>query len=100
MRRNSSYNEDVARSLREGGRYGVREFFLGLTEGDDDLELEQALRITITRIGIKEFCEMSKIQMPNVSAFLKGRRKLKPETIDTYLKPFGLRVRLVVAKAS
>lgn len=100
MPRNNSYEEDLARDLRAGGRAGVREFLLGLSEGEDGIPLDRALKHTIKRMGISEFCAMTKLPMPNVLEFLKGKRKLKPETLDKYLKPFGLRTRLVLEKAS
>lgn len=100
MARNSSYDEDTARSLRSGGVKGVQQYLLTLIEGEDGLSLDVALNMTIKRMGIKEFCEMTEIPMPNVMEFLKGKRKPKPETLEKYLKPFGLKVRIVAEKAS
>lgn len=99
MYRNSSFDEDVARNLRKGPG-AVQSFLLGLTEGEDGLDLQEALRMTIRSMGIKEFCQMTKILMPNVLEFLNGKRKPKPETLEKYLKPFGLRPRLIAEKAS
>lgn len=99
MRRASSFDQDVAEALRKGGPSGVQQFIIGLTE-DDGLPLDQALRITIKSMGIKEFCEMTGIAMPNVSEFLSKKRKPKPETLERYLKPFGLKIKLVIEKAS
>jgi len=99
MHRNSSYDADVAKDLQKSSK-AVQSYLLGLTEGDDGLGTEEALRITIKRMGIKEFCEMTRIPMPNVMEFLNGKRKLKPETLEKYLKPFGLRIRLALEKAS
>ena len=98
MKRSSSFDEDLAKTLRT--RRAVQGYLLGLTEGEDGLELEDALRNTIMRMGIKEFCLMTKIPMPNVMEFLKGKRHPKPETLEKYLRPFGLRVRLLLERAS
>ena len=98
MKRNSSYDEDLAREL--SSPRSVQSFLLGLSEGDDGLALDEALQITIKRMGIKEFGLMTKIPMPNVMEFLSGKRKPKPETLAKYLKPFGLRAQLVLEKAS
>ena len=51
-------------------------------------------------MGIKEYCARAKIAMPNVVNFLRGKRKLKPESLDQFLKPFGLKTKLGVEKAS
>jgi hypothetical protein len=99
MRRNKSYNADLAKALQKNPK-AVQAFLLGLTEGEDGLELDAALQLTIKRMGIKEFCQMTHVPMPNVMEFLNGKRKLKPETLDKYLRPFGLRARLALEKAS
>jgi len=98
MYRNSSYEEDLARDLRD--KEAARVFLLTLMEGDDGLELEAALKHTIRRMGVKEFSDRAKIAMPNVMNFLRGKRRLKPESLDQLLKPFGLRTRIVVERAS
>ena len=98
MKRNSSYEKDLAKELIHPS--AVQSYLLGLTEGEDGLPLDPALQQTIKRMGVKEFCKMTKIPMPNVSEFISGKRKLKPETIEKYLKPFDLKIRLIVEKAS
>lgn len=98
MYRNSSYDRDLARELKD--TEFARGFLLTLMEGEDGLSLEGALRHTIQRMGVKEFCELSGLLKSNVNDFLKGRRKLKPETLDAFLEPFGLRTRVIVEKAS
>ena len=98
MYRNNSYEEDLAKSLRN--RVAAQAFLLGLMEGEDGLDLESALKHTIKRMGVKEFCERAGVAMPNVMNFIRGKRKLKPESLDVFLKPFGLRTKIVVEKAS
>ena len=58
--------------------------------------VEDALKYTIESMGIKEFSELSDIPIQNVSAFVNGRRNLKKETLDKYLRVFGLRSKIVV----
>ena len=98
MKRSSSYDEDLAKELQSA--IAVQSYLLGLTEGEDGLALDEALQHTIKRMGIKEFCNMTKIPMPNVMEFIKGKRKPKPETLEKYLKPFKLRPRIIAEKAS
>jgi len=59
---------------------------------------EEALKYTIQQIGIKEFYELSDIPVQNVSAFIKGRRKLKKETLDKYLSVFKLKSKIVLVE--
>lgn len=58
--------------------------------------VENALRYTIEKMGIKEFSELSGIQIQNISQFIKGKRKLKVETLDKYLSVFNLKSKIVV----
>lgn len=98
MRRSNYYEETLAQELRD--KEFAQGFLLDLIETKDDFTLEEALKHTIVRMGIKEFAAKAKVPRSNVSEFLKGKRKLKPETLDLYLKPFGLKTKLVLEKAS
>ena len=98
MYRNRAYDEDLAQELQDAK--GAQTFILALMEGDDGMELEAALRHTIRRMGVKEFCVKAKIAMPNVMSFLAEKRKLKQNSLDRFLKPFRLKTRIVVEKAS
>jgi DNA-binding phage protein len=98
MRRAKTYNQLVAETLKS--RKAVQEYLLGLMEDEDELSAEDALKIVISHMGITEFSEMARLQRTNVNAFVTGKRKLKPETLETYLKPFGIRARLIFEKAS
>lgn len=98
MRRRNSYDELLARDLQDPKAAQV--FLLGLIEDPDGLTLEVALKHTIQRIGIKEFCKKAKVSHPTVVAFIKGRRKIKNVTLDRYLKHFGLKAKLIAVKVS
>jgi DNA-binding phage protein len=98
MYRNSSYDEDLARELRDPEF--AQGFLLDLIEGREGLELEEALRLTIQKMGVAEFCSRAKMSKQNVNSFIKSKRNVKPETLDALLKPFGLRTKVVVEKAS
>jgi hypothetical protein len=98
MNRNKSYNQELSEKLKNH-RF-AQGYLLALMEGEEGLEVEEALRHTIERMGIKEFAELADIPNSNVVEFLKGKRKLKPETLDSYLSPFHLRTRLILEKAS
>ncbi|MFH1018498.1 MAG: hypothetical protein V1798_10020 [Pseudomonadota bacterium] len=98
MFRNKSYDEELSERL-QNPKY-VRGFLLALMEGSEGLELEEALRITITRMGLKEFSRMSKVAAPNVVRMLKGRIPPTLYMLDRFLKPFGLRTKILVEKAA
>ncbi len=98
MYRNSAYDEDLAKNLQN--RAAAQAYLLALIEGEDGLSLEDALKHTIKRMGVSEYSDRAKIAMPNVMNFLRGKRKLKLGSLDVFLKPFGLRTKVVVEKAS
>jgi hypothetical protein len=98
VRRTNSYDEDLSKRLRNP-KY-AREFILGMMDGSDGLSVEDALRHTIQRMGIKEFAELVKMPSPNIVAFIKGRRHHKSATLDHLLKPFKLRTKLILESAS
>jgi DNA-binding phage protein len=98
MYRNSSYDEDLAKELRD--LEFAQGFLVDLIEGKDGLELEEALRLTIQKMGVVEFCSRAKMSKQNVNSFLKSKRNVKPETLDALLKPFGLKTKIGVERAS
>ena len=98
MYRNRAYDEDLAKELQDPK--GAQAFILALMEGEDGMELEAALRHAIRRMGVKEFSVKSEIAMPNVMSFLAEKRKLKQDSLDRFLRPFRLKTRIVVEKAS
>ncbi|MBI3557692.1 MAG: hypothetical protein HY074_15635 [Deltaproteobacteria bacterium] len=98
MRRTASYNEELSQRLRRPAY--AREFIASLMVGDDGLSAEDALRQTIQIMGVKEFAALTGVPSSNLVAFVKGRRSLKPETLDQLLKPFKLRTRIILEKAS
>lgn len=92
MNRHNSYDEWLSSLLQKDPSH-VKEFMTSLMEGDDGLSVEEALKHTIYRVGVKEFAEFVGVDQPNVTGFLRGTRKPKRETLNTYLKPFGLKVK-------
>lgn len=98
MYRNKSFDELVAENLKKPG--AAQDYLLTLMEGEDGLSLEDALRHTVKAMGVKEYCACAKLSMPNVVRFLNTKRSLKTETLEKYLKPFGLKARIIAVKAA
>ena len=98
MYRNSSFDQDLSAKLQDPEF--AQGYILTLIEGEEGLPLEEALRQTIERMGVTEFCERSKMRKQNVNELVKGKRRPKPESLDAFLKPFRLRTKVIVEKAS
>ena len=98
MHRSKSYDQELSEKLRNS-RF-AQSFLLSLMEGEDGLTVEKALKHVIQRMGIKEFSEASGIPCPNIVDFLKNRRYPKLETLDRYLQPFNLRIKMELEKVA
>ena len=98
MYRNKSFDENLSRELKN--IKFAREFLISLMEGKESYSLEEALRIVISKMGIKEYCDLAKVALPNIVNFIKGKRRPKPETLDFLLKPFGLKTKIILEKVS
>jgi hypothetical protein len=98
MHRTHAYDQMLSEKMKN--RRFAQGYFLSLIEGEVGLSVEESLKQTIQRMGITEFSEMAQVPRPNVQEFLKGKRKLKTETLNVYLKPFGLRIKISVEKAA
>ncbi|PIP95066.1 MAG: hypothetical protein COW00_17765 [Bdellovibrio sp. CG12_big_fil_rev_8_21_14_0_65_39_13] len=92
-RRSDSYDEYIATKMQD--TKFARGSLLSLIN-EFDASLEDALRETIPKMGIKEFSEKAGIPLQNVSDFVRGKRKLKLETYDKYLAVFKLKTKLTV----
>ena len=92
MFRDSSYDKKLAKEL-ENLEF-AREFLLGLMEGGEGLDLAKALKHTIKRMGIKEFSQLSKIPEKSVSRMLGQKEIPKIKTLNAYLAPFGLKIKI------
>lgn len=93
MRRLENYDKIISKKIRTKKGYAQR-FLKNLMEDmgeDKGLSLEEALKLIIRTMGVKEFAKFTKQKPPNIVAFLKGRRQPKQSTLDAYLKPFGLK---------
>ena len=92
MKRHPTYDEKLARELRN--QKFAAEYFLTLMEGSDGLELLEALKHAIQRMGIKEFAKKAKIHPKSVSRMLASEAFPKFDTLNQYLSPFGLQVKI------
>ena len=98
MNRSKTYDKELSKKLRNP--LFAQNFLLSLMEGEDGLSVEEALKHTIERMGVKEFSEISDIPSSNIVDFLKNRRQPKRDTLDLYLKPFNLRIKLELEKVA
>ena len=98
MKRTKSWNQEVSDALRKHPK-AAGAYLTGLMEADEDLSLEEALKLTISTMGISEYCEIAKVERTNVTNFVSGKREVSAKTLNAYLKPFGLKAELTLKKA-
>ena len=97
MRRTANFDAEVSKRLLEKGRKYRQKYLLSYIN-DHDLEVNDALRETISDMGVKPFAELVGVSPTTINEFLSGKRNPKPETLDLYLEPFALKTKIVVEK--
>ena len=98
MERVASYRKGVIQRLRNP-KYAY-EFLSSLMEGPAGLSLEEALRLLIQIVGSKQLSKLTRLPAANLEAFANRKKTLKPEAFDLLLKPFKLRTRVILERAS
>lgn len=95
MYRSNSYNERFSRDIRKP--IYARAYILGLLQDKDEpMPLEEILRLIARKMGTTDFGDLVGERVQNIHGFIEGKRRLKRETIDKFLKPFGLKTVLGV----
>lgn len=94
-RRNESFDKYLSEQLQDPEL--ARELFLSSIEDFED-SVEDALKYTIQKMGLKEFSTQADIPIQNVSQFINGKRNLKQGTLDKYLSVFGLKSKIIVVE--
>ena len=99
MYRNNAYDEDLAKEMQDPEF--AQQYLLNLVEDKDEpIIIEEALRMAIPRMGVTEFSCKIKKSKTDVDKFLRGERNLKPETLNEYLVPFNLRIKVTLEKVA
>ena len=99
MYRSDSYDKKLSIKLKNPKF--AQAYLLALVEDDDEpMEIEDALRLAIQKIGTTDFAHLIDEDKANVDKFLKGARVLKEETLNRYLEPFNLQVEKVLKKVA
>lgn len=98
MYRSDSFDKKLSQKLKI--KKFAQAYLLELIEGDGGLKIEDALKITIQRMGVTDFANLIGLPKSNVAEFLSGKRRLKMESLDKYLKPFSLRTELILKKVA
>lgn len=95
MYRSNSYDEAISKKMQNPEF--AQEYIRSLVNDEDEpMEVEDALRLVIGRMGVTEFANLVGENKSNVGNFLNGQRVLKVETLNKYLAPFHLRVKKVL----
>ncbi|MBI4042116.1 MAG: hypothetical protein HY391_01435 [Deltaproteobacteria bacterium] len=95
MYRSNSYDETFSKEMRNPEF--AQQYLLELISNEDEpMTIEEALRFAIRRMGTSDFAKLVKEQKQTVDKFLKGERHPKQETLDKFLRPFGLKTVLNV----
>lgn len=94
--RTESFDEFLSEQLQDADM--AREFLLSSMEGKGRLPLIEALKRTISSMGIKEFSKMSGIHRNTISRMLSQEDIPKITTLDKYLLAFGLKSKITIVE--
>jgi DNA-binding phage protein len=95
MHRSNSYNERFSHEIRNP-KY-ARRYIKSMLE---DFDLLDVLRTIASKMGTTEFAEFVGERPQNINKFIQGERSPKRETLDKYLRPFGLETVLQVKEVA
>lgn len=95
MHRSHSYNERFSKDIRNP-KYARKYIHELLENQDNPLSLDQVLRVIASKMGTTEFAEFVGERVQNINKFIRGERYPKRETLDKFLRPFGLETILSV----
>lgn len=99
MFRSDSYDELLSGKLHNP--LFAKSYLLELTTNKEEpMEIEDALKFVIRKMGVTEFANLIGENKANVGNFLNGRRSLKEETLNKYLMPFNLKVKKILEDAA
>jgi len=93
-RRSSDWNEGLAEDLQDPEF--VQRFLVAAVE--DGVPLKMALAKVIRATGVKEFAERVGMASSNVLRTIHPKHNPTQETLERFLKPFGLRIGLALLK--
>jgi antitoxin component HigA of HigAB toxin-antitoxin module len=99
MYRSSSFDEYLSQKLHDAN-YAQAYLFQLVNDEESPLEIEAAIRELINIMGVTEFSNLIGESKSNVGNFLNGKRKLKQETLNKYLAPFKLKIKLILEQAA
>lgn len=86
MYRSNSYNENFSREMHDPKF--AKQYLTELI--NESMNIEKSLRFVIKRMGTTDFALLVGEPKQTIDKFLKGKRNPKRETLDKFLRPFGL----------
>jgi len=97
-KRTADYDEMIAKQLQKDRKF-AREFVIVRVE-EEDYTIQESLAQLAKSMGQKEFAELVGISVSRVTELINEERKLKVETLQKYLKPFGLELEIGLKKVA
>ena len=93
MKRASSFDLKFSQDIRDPEF--AQSYFTSLVDDPDEpLSVADALRLTIKQMGITDFANLVGVSPPTIHEFAHSKLSPKPETLDRFLKPFGLKTKI------
>ena len=95
--RNKNFNEMLAKEMED---FEFAQGFLLVQIEEHGETIQDALIVAIEAVGLSSFAKNNNFSIQSVSDFVHKKRECKIATIDKFLEPFGLRVKLDIEKVA
>ncbi len=69
-----------------------------INDAHEPMSVTDALKFTIRRMGTTDFANLVDEKIQTIDKFLKGERNPKQETLNHYLRPFRLKIKISLEK--
>ena len=92
-KRSESFDKYVAEKMQDP-EYAKATLLVSIEEFNESVE--EALKYSIQRMGVKEFATKANIPIQDISAFIESRMKIETEILDHYLAVFNLKSKMTV----
>ena len=99
MFRSDSYDVELSEKM-QNPKFAQAYLLALVNDEDGPMEIEDALRFAIGRMGVTEFSNLIGESKSNVGNFLNGTRNLKEDTLNRYLTPFRLKIKKTLERVA
>lgn len=93
--RNKNFDELIAKNMQD---YEYSQSYLLVQIEEHGESVQDALILAIEATGLSTYAKNNGFSIQSVSDFVHKKRECKVATIDKFMKPFGLKIKMEIEK--